>query len=150
MRRVLTLIVGVVLTLPACARTVPVPKPRPDHLVVMVFDQMRPDYIDRFNLENFKRLRAASRHYPEAYVGHLASQTIVSHLVIPTGLPPRELPWLEDAFVDAEGALGKPNAAYKTDDLTREQIWQLLERVPRQRFLPATDPRRSRTGVCRR
>ena len=126
---------GAVLTLPACARTEPVPGPRPDHLVIMVFDQMRPDYIDRFNLENFKRLRAASRHYPEAYVGHLAAQTIVSHLVIPTGLPPRELPWLEDVLVDAEGALGKPNAAYKTDDLTREQMWRLLERVPRQRFL---------------
>jgi predicted AlkP superfamily pyrophosphatase or phosphodiesterase len=41
----------------------------PDHVVVMVFDQMRPDYIDRFNLENFKRLRSSSRNYPEAYVG---------------------------------------------------------------------------------
>ncbi len=137
MRRVLTLIVGVVLTSPACVRTEPVPGPRPDHLVVMVFDQMRPDYIDRFNLENFKRLRAASRHYPEAYVGHLASQTIVSHLVIPTGLPPRELPWLEDVLVDAEGTLGKPDAAYKTDDLTRDEMWRLLERVPRLRFLPS-------------
>jgi hypothetical protein len=47
----------------------------PDHLVFMVFDQMRPDYVDRFGLENFKRLRASSRHYPDAYVGHLASQT---------------------------------------------------------------------------
>ena len=64
MKRVLTLIVSVVLTLPACAGTEPVARPRPDHLVVMVFDQMRPDYIDRFNLEHFRRLRAASRHYP--------------------------------------------------------------------------------------
>ena len=135
MRRVLMLIAGGVLTLLACVRTEPVPGPRPDHLVVMVFDQMRPDYIDRFNLENFKRLRASSRHYPEAYVGHLASQTIVSHLVIPTGLPPKELPWLEDVLLDAEGALGKPDAVYKTDDLTRDQMWHLLERVPRERFL---------------
>ena len=135
MKRVLTLVVGVALALAACTRAEPVPRPRPDHLVVMVFDQMRPDYIDRFNLEHFKRLRASSRHYPEAYVGHLASQTIVSHLVIPTGLPPKELPWLEDVLLDAEGALGKPNAAYKTDDLTRDQMWHLLERVPRERFL---------------
>ena len=135
MRRVLMLIAGGVLTLLACVRTEPVPGPRPDHLVVMVFDQMRPDYIDRFNLENFKRLRASSRHYPEAYVGHLASQTIVSHLVIPTGLPPKELPWLEDVLLDAEGALGKPDAVYKTDDLTRDQMWHLLERVPREQFL---------------
>jgi hypothetical protein len=127
---------GVVLALALAACTRPEPeRPRPDRLVVMVFDQMRPDYIDRFDLDNFKRLRASSRHYPEAYVGHLASQTIVSHLVIPTGLPPKELPWVEDVLLDAEGALGTPNAVYKTDDLTRDQMWHLLERVPRERFL---------------
>jgi hypothetical protein len=135
MKGVLTLVVGVALALAACTRGEPVSPPRPDHLVVMVFDQMRPDYVDRFNLKHFKRLRASSRHYPEAYVGHLASQTVVSHLVIPSGLPPKELPWLEDVLLDVEGVLGKPNAAYKTDDLTRDQMWRLLERLPRERFL---------------
>jgi len=133
--RLLIVIVGAALVLPACARTEPSAHPKPDHVLVMVFDQMRPDYIDRFNLEHFKRLRASARNYPDAYVGHLASQTVVSHLVIPTGLLPRDLPWLEDVLLDAEGTLGKPNAAYKTDDLTRDQMWRLLERVPKQRFL---------------
>lgn len=137
MTRALTMIAVAMLTLPACAQTKPESVPRLDHVVVMVFDQMRPDYIDRFNLEHFKRLRASSRNYPEAYVGHLASQTVVSHLVIPTGLAPKALPWLEDVMLDAEGILGKPNAAYKTDDLTREQMWRLLERIPRPRFLQA-------------
>ena len=80
----------------------------------MVFDQMRPDYIDRFDLKQFKRLRDSSRHYPDAYVGHLAAQTIVSHLVMSTGLPPSALPWTEEAMVDEAGVLGKPGAAYKT------------------------------------
>ena len=92
----------------------------PDHLVFMVFDQMRPDYVDRFGLENFKRLRASSRHYPDAYVGHLASQTVVAHVVMPTGLPPRALPWVDEAFVDEAGTLGKPGAAYKTGELSRD------------------------------
>jgi hypothetical protein len=135
MSRMLTLVVSALVALAACDRTEPTERPKPDHLLVMVFDQMRPDYIDRFDLQNFKRLRASSRHYPEAYVGHLASQTVVSHLVIPTGLPPKELPWLEDVLLDADGSLGKPNAAYKTDDLTREQMWHLLARVPREQFL---------------
>ncbi len=87
----------------------------------MVFDQMRPDYIDRFDLGNFKRLRDSSRNYPEAYVGHLASQTIVSHLVIPTGLAPKDLPWQDDAIVDVEGVMGKPGAAYDADAFTREE-----------------------------
>jgi hypothetical protein len=112
-------------------------RPKPDHLVIMVFDQMRPDYIDRFDLKNFKRLRDSSRNYPEAYVGHLASQTIVSHLVIQTGLAPKDLPWQDDAMVDVDGVLGKPGAAYDADAFTRDEMWRFLERIPRGRFLPA-------------
>jgi hypothetical protein len=103
----------------------------------MVFDQMRPDYIDRFGLENFKRLRDSSRHYPDAYVGHLASQTVVAHLVMPTGLPPRALPWVDEAFVDEAGTLGKPGAVYKAGELSLAQSWKLLQTIPREQFLPA-------------
>ena len=103
----------------------------------MVFDQMRPDYIDRFGLEHFKRLRASSRHYPDAYVGHLSSQTVVAHLVIPTGLPPGALPWADDVLVDVGGTIGQPGGAYNTGQLTREQAWQLLRKIPREQFLPA-------------
>jgi len=98
-------IAGTVAALAVCfSATVPLARrAAPDHLVFMVFDQMRPDYVDRFGLENFKRLRASSRHYPDAYVGHLASQTVVAHLVMPTGLPPRALPWVDEASVDEAG-----------------------------------------------
>ena len=107
---------GAAATLLVSAGAIPLPTPRatPDHLLFMVFDQMRPDYIDRFGLEHFKRLRASSRNYPDAYVGHLTSQTVVAHLVMPTGLPPRLLPWVDDVLVDVDGTLGKPGAAYKS------------------------------------
>ena len=130
------LAVAVIALGSACNGSPPVAA-KPDHLVIMVFDQMRPDYIDRFDLKNFKRLRDSSRNYPEAYVGHLASQTIVSHLVIPTGLAPKDLPWQDDAMVDVDGVLGKPGAAYDADVFTREEMWRFLERIPRSQFLPA-------------
>ena len=134
----LALLVSVVaVTIAACRSTVQSPASRPDHLLMMVFDQMRPDYIDRFGLEHFKRLRATSRHYPEAYVGHMGAQTIVSHLVIPTGLAPKNLPWQDDVFIDAEGLVGKPDAVYETGLMTRAQFWPLLERIPRRQFLTA-------------
>src|SRR4051794_24143881 len=54
-----------------CTRPVPVPAAAPiERVMILVFDQMRPDYIDRFSLEHFKHLRAISRNYPDAYVGH--------------------------------------------------------------------------------
>ena len=96
---------------------------------------MRPDYIDRFGLRNFQSLRASSRHYPEAYVGHLGSQTVVSHLVIPTGLLPKALPWQDDVMLDRAGTLGKPGAAYETGRLTREQFWKLLAPLPSTRYV---------------
>src|SRR5262245_42535930 len=98
---------------------------------------MRPDYIDRFGLAHFKRLRSLSRNYPEAYVGHLGSQTVVAHTVIPTGLRPADLPWVDEAFVDADGLLGKPGLPYRTGRLSRAQYWQLLQRIPRDQFLQA-------------
>jgi hypothetical protein len=110
-------------------------RPAPDHLLLMVFDQMRPDYIDRFDLPHFKQLRAASRHYPEAYVGHLSSQTIVAHVVIPTGLPPRALPWTEEVMVDEAGLLGKPGAAYKSSEFTRDQMARMLGSIPGEQHL---------------
>jgi hypothetical protein len=132
-------LVGVVavLSLPACSTSPQAKRPAIDHLLLMVFDQMRPDYIDRFGLGNFKRLRASSRNYPDAYVGHLSSQTVVAHLVIPTGLRPGALPWSDDVLVDVDGTIGKPGGAYNTGKLTREQTRQLLSKIPRAQFLPA-------------
>ena len=123
------------LALSDCVPRAPTPKPVPDHLMILVFDQLRPDYIDRFDLKNFKRLRSTSRDYPNAYVGHVGAQTVVSHLVIPTGLLPKALPWQDDAFVDMKGDLGKPGAAYETTTLTLPQFWQMLRSIPREQFL---------------
>src|SRR5881396_1779736 len=125
----------VLLTLSACEVRPARQAAAPDHVMILVFDQMRPDYIDRFGLQNFKRFRESSRSYPEAYVGHLGSQTVVSHLVISTGLLPKSLPWQDDTLVDEKGTLGKPGAAYETTSLTREQFWQLLARIPVEQFL---------------
>jgi hypothetical protein len=39
--------------------------------------------------------------------------------------------------VDEAGTLGKPGAAYKTGELSRDQSWKLLQTIPREQFLPA-------------
>jgi hypothetical protein len=126
-------LLGVLMSFGACAAGTATQTP--DHVMIMVFDQMRPDYIDRFGLENFKRLRSSSRHYPEAYVGHLGSQTVVSHLVIPTGLLPRQLPWQDDTYFDRNGILGKAGAVYETGRLTTAQFWKLIEGIPQEQYL---------------
>ena len=100
----------------------PVPKARADRLVMLVFDSMRPDYIDRFALANFKRLRKSSREYVNGYVGHMGAETVVSHLVIPTGRLPRELPWLDEVYLDHAGVLGAKGAVHATGAQQRIQL----------------------------
>lgn len=95
--------------------------------MVLVFDAMRPDYIDRFHLKNFQRLRKQSTEYINGYVGHMASETVVAHAVIPTGLAPKNLPWQDDVFLDKQGILGKEDAFYVTGDLSIEQYHKLLD-----------------------
>ena len=106
-----------------------------DHLIVMVFDQMRPDYIERYNLKNFKRLAKISTHYQNAIVGHMPSVTVMSHLVIPTGMEPWKLPWKGSQITDAMGILGEKGLHYQTSRLKGEQYLNLMKTIPKEIFL---------------
>lgn len=99
----------------------------PKRVLVMVFDQMRFDLAARYGLKNFKWLENHAISYPNAYVGHLGSITIVSHAVMTAGVFPKKLPWRDDVMKDTEGLLGKKGAFYSTVDLEQEQYFKLLE-----------------------
>lgn len=107
---------------------------RPSHVVVMVFDQMRPDYIDKFNLPNFKRVRSSGVNFSEALVGHLPSITIVSHPVLATGLMPRELPWLDHLLVE-RGRDGKGFEVEELSGASPARLLELMKEIPNERFL---------------
>lgn len=109
---------------------------KPEKLIVMVFDAMRPDYINRYDMKNFKKLQSISRNYKNAYVGHLFSETVVAHAAIPTGLAPKDLPWADDVMLDKKGKIeGKPGF-YNVGDLSGETLLKLLEnQVDKDHFL---------------
>ena len=44
----------------------------------IVLDQLRPEFIDAFDMKNVKRLMRGGASYPNAYLGHMASETVVS------------------------------------------------------------------------
>ena len=110
--------------------------PRPERLLLLVFDQMRPDYIDRFQLKHFQKLRAQATNYPNAIVGHLGAETVVSHLVLSTGRLPKDLPWMDEVLCDKAGTLGAANAFYATGALAPEQLLQLMRTLPKETLLP--------------
>jgi len=111
---------------------------KPKRVVILVFDQLRPDFIERFSLPQFQRLKKHALQFERAWVGHLTSNTIVSHPVITSGLSPKHLPWSDEVFLDKEGALGKKGEFYSNMELKVEdfpKIWgkvkpSLLSKIP--------------------
>ena len=95
---------------------------------------MRPDYIDRFDLKNFKRLRSSSLEFHEASVGFVPSVTVVSHAVMGLGVLPKDLPWKDNLYRDAKGIIGPAGLLYDSHKLNVEQFLKLGE-VLRQRGL---------------
>lgn len=99
----------------------------PRRAMVLVFDQMRAEYVDRYDMTNFKRARALGIHFENGIVGHLESNTIVSHPVISTGKLPKNLPWGTHVMKDVKGLIGEKNSFYTPFQLTPEQ-WMDLHR----------------------
>ena len=84
----------------------------PKRVMILVFDQTRADYIDRFDLKNLKRAQAMGIHFKNGIVGHLESNTVISHPVISTGRMPKNLPWPGHVLKDVNGIYGDKNKFY--------------------------------------
>lgn len=76
---------------PSASAPKPEPEPEPKLVVLIVVDQMRFDYFDRFGPQwqhGFKRLRAESRYFSAAYHEHALTETGPGHATISTGANP--------------------------------------------------------------
>jgi hypothetical protein len=79
---------------------------RPTHVVVIMLDQARPDTIDRYDMENVQELQRQGASFPNALVGHMAAETVISHNVITSGLLPRDMGWSNEVYRDSANLLG--------------------------------------------
>jgi len=125
----------------------PTLSPTPKRIMILVFDQLRPDLIERFHLKNFIRLKNEGLSFPNAIVGHLSSVTVVSHPVITTGLLPKHLPWQDEFFRDDQGKLGANGDYYSTLDLEPDQYKTLLKDTDKVSLLTRVSPEAKHTYV---
>jgi hypothetical protein len=103
------------------------PKPTtPKRVLIVLFDQMRPEYADRFGMANFKRLRAQGTNFDKAYLGYMGSETVISHNVIVSGQLPKHQGWVDEAYRDTNGWLGPVNAMHITGDLSLANFQTLV------------------------
>jgi len=84
----------------------------PSRVLIIVLDQTRPDTIDRYGMANVQALRDGGVRFPNAYVGHMSSNTVISHNVITSGQFPRNMGWSNEVYRDVDNRLGGGAGAY--------------------------------------
>ena len=91
---------------------------RPTRVMIVVMDQMQPGYAKQFNMTNVLWLQKKGVNFPNAWVGDMASETVVSHNVMVSGLFPKHMGWSDEAFRDVDNILGYgENAIVTSGDL---------------------------------
>src|SRR4051812_11340138 len=81
--------------------------PPPNRVVIVLFDQMLPQYADQFAMPNFRALRDSGTNFKKAYLGYMASETVIAHNVITSGLEPRHMGWTDEAYRDHGNVFGR-------------------------------------------
>ena len=109
---------------PASGASAAPAKPRPaDRVLVVLFDQMLPRYADDFAMPNFRRLRGGGTSFGQAYLGYMASETVIAHNVITSGLQPRHMGYTDEAYRDTGNVFLKgTDAMHITGDLNLDDF----------------------------
>jgi predicted AlkP superfamily pyrophosphatase or phosphodiesterase len=101
---------------------------RPTHVMIVVMDQMQPGYAKQFAMTNVLSLQQHGVTFPNAYVGDMASETVVSHNVMVSGQFPKHMGWSDEAFRDVDNVLGfGANAIVTSGDLGYDQYVKLVD-----------------------
>ena len=101
--------------------------PAPNRVVIVVFDQMLPKYADQFAMPNVRRIRDAGTNFKNAYLGYMATETVIAHNVITSGLSPKNMGWVDEAFRDSANVFGKGiDAMHITGDLSLADFGTLV------------------------
>jgi hypothetical protein len=109
---------------------------KPTRVLIITFDQMQPGYAQQFGMTNIVDLQKKGVHFNKAYVGQMASETVVSHATIVSGLFPKhvgyadEVTRLQQDILKADGSVLYPaGSIVTTGDLGIDQFKQLAEQL---------------------
>ncbi len=100
---------------------------RPSRVLIIMLDQARPDTIERYGMKNVQALMKKGTSFPNALVGHMAAETVISHNVITSGQFPKHMGWSNEVHRDVDGVLGTPGDFYVTSSLSCAQFKALIE-----------------------
>ncbi len=100
----------------------------PSKVLVVLFDQMIPEYADRYYMPNFRELRDSGTNFNSAYLGYMGSETVIAHNVLMSGQTPRNMGWVDEAYRDREGLLSSDtDQMWITGELTYDQYGTIIQ-----------------------
>ena len=124
--RVVLLLTVVLLVLLVCAGAALAAKPT--KVVIITMDQMKPWYVDAYDMDNIQWLMNRGVTFKNATVGQMASETVVSHNTIVSGQLPKHMGWSDEVMRDTGNVLGYGAGAIVTvGDLTHDQFAMLID-----------------------
>jgi predicted AlkP superfamily pyrophosphatase or phosphodiesterase len=101
---------------------------KPTKVVIITMDQMKPWYVDAYDMDNIAWLMKRGVHFKNATVGQMASETVVSHNSIVSGQLPKHMGWSDEVMRDTGNVLGYGAGAIVTvGDLTYDQFAMLVD-----------------------
>lgn len=115
--------------------------PRPTRVLIIILDQARPDTIERYRMKNVMALMEEGVSFPNAIVGHMAAETVISHGVITSGQLPRNLGWSNEVHRDVAGVLGAPGDFYITSSMSCSQFRSLIDAAGYKKLADYLDDR---------
>jgi len=80
----------------------------PSRVLIIVLDQLRPDYVGEFDMTNVRKLMHDGVNYRNAYLGHMGSETVISHNVITSGQLPKDMGWATRPTVTSTACSARP------------------------------------------
>ncbi len=102
---------------------------KPTRVLIVLFDQMVPQYADQFAMPNFRKVRSQGTYFKDAFLGYMASETVIAHNVITSGLLPKNMGWTDEAFRDASNVFDKgAGAMHITGDFSLDDFATLEQR----------------------
>jgi predicted AlkP superfamily pyrophosphatase or phosphodiesterase len=126
-RKVAALLFALSMLVAAPANAGPKQPDRPSRVVIIVLDQARPDTITRYGMTNVQALQRGGTSFPNAMVGHMAAETVISHNVITSGQLPRDMGWSNEVYRDEANVLtGGADAYYVTSSMSCAQFKTLI------------------------
>jgi hypothetical protein len=118
----------VAVAVPAGGGPVAAQETTPNRVLIVLFDQMLPGYPDRFDMPNVRAIRDAGTSFSRAYLGYMASETVIAHNVITSGLLPKHMGWVDEAYRDTGDLFGRgADQMHITGDLSLDDFGTLIE-----------------------